>query len=223
MKISYAILCSTELEETKRLVNFLLENKNKNDEIVVVRDSGWNNVGVKPDRILLHEFLSDLEIDKKIVYEEYLFENNFSAIKNYLNSLCTGDYIFQLDADEEVSTTFISQVHDILLSNPGIELFWVPRINIVNGLTDEHVKKWGWRVTTHSMTKEQVVNYPDYQGRLYKNIPSKIMWSKPVHEKIMGAETFTFFPDHEDYCIRHVKDIQKQEQQNSLYGKIISG
>jgi len=225
MKISYGILCSTELEETKRLVNFLLENKNKNDEIVVVQDMGWPKVMVKPDRRELWDYLDYLgqEHQNKIKFENYTFENNFSAIKNYLNSLCTGDYILQLDADEEISKTFINQLHAILDANPNIELFWLPRINIVNGLTEEHIRMWNWRVTTHSMTKEKVVNYPDYQGRLYKNLPSKIMWTKPVHERISGAETFTYFPDHEDYCIHHVKDIKKQEQQNKLYGKIAHG
>lgn len=39
MKISYAITVCNELEEVKRLVNFLLSNKRKEDEIVVLADS----------------------------------------------------------------------------------------------------------------------------------------------------------------------------------------
>lgn len=225
MKISYAVLCSTELEETKRLIGFLLKHKNKNDEVVVVQDMGWNKMMVKPDRRELWDYLDDLgqEHENKIKFETYTFNNNFAAIKNYLNSLCTGDWIFQLDADEEISEILINQLHEILNANPDIELFWVPRINIVNGLTNEHVRKWNWRVTTHTMTKEQIVNYPDWQGRLYKNIPSKIVWKNKVHEQIYGAETFTYFPEHEDYCIRHIKDIKKQEQQNTKYDEIIKG
>jgi hypothetical protein len=39
MKISYAITVCNELEEVKRLVNFLLSNKRQEDEIVVLYDS----------------------------------------------------------------------------------------------------------------------------------------------------------------------------------------
>jgi hypothetical protein len=39
MKISYAITVCNELEEVKRLVNFLLSNKREEDEIVVLADS----------------------------------------------------------------------------------------------------------------------------------------------------------------------------------------
>ena len=124
-----------------------------------------------------------------------------------------------MDADEIISKYLIESLPLILNAN-DIELFYLPRINIVNGITQDHIKKWNWRLTTHTYTKEQVINYPDYQGRLYKNISSKIMWKGKVHERIIGAETFTYFPDHEEYCIRHVKDINRQESQNNLYSEI---
>ena len=39
MKISYAIPVCNEIKEIQRLIGFLLENKNKNDEIVVLYDT----------------------------------------------------------------------------------------------------------------------------------------------------------------------------------------
>jgi len=86
MKISYAVLCSTELEETKTIVEFLLANKRKEDEVVVVQDEGWNKLTVKQDRRELFYYLADLAEDDKIKFEEFVFNNNFSEIKNYLNS-----------------------------------------------------------------------------------------------------------------------------------------
>ena len=38
MKISYAITVCNELEEVKRLVNFLLSNKRKEDDLVILYD-----------------------------------------------------------------------------------------------------------------------------------------------------------------------------------------
>lgn len=223
MKISYSVLCSTELEETKRLIELLLKYKRDEDEIVVVQDSGWNKLTIKTDRRELWEYLENLSDENKIIFETYTFNNNFAEIKNYLSSECSGDYIMQLDADETISQYLIESLHLICEANRNIELFWLPRINIVNNITQEHIRKWGWKLTTHAFTKEQVINYPDYQGRLYANIPSKIMWKNNVHERIYGAETFSYFPDHEEYCIRHIKNIDKQELQNKLYSEISNG
>ena len=38
MKISYAITCYNEVEETKRLLNFLVKHSREQDEIVVFWD-----------------------------------------------------------------------------------------------------------------------------------------------------------------------------------------
>ena len=40
MKLSYAITVYNELEEIKRLIDFLLSNKREEDEIVVLWDNG---------------------------------------------------------------------------------------------------------------------------------------------------------------------------------------
>ena len=69
MKISYAITVCNELEEVKRLINFLLSNKRKEDEIVILVDiskednkelRGWLNetkqsLIIKGDPIKIHE------------------------------------------------------------------------------------------------------------------------------------------------------------------------
>ena len=100
---------------------------------------------------------------------------------------------------------------DILNSNEDMDLIFIPRINIVNGLTDTHIKKWGWKVN-----EKGYVQFPDYQTRLFKNKP-EIFWQNKVHEKIVGFKTFTNFPVDEMYCIKHVKEISRQEKQNDYY------
>ena len=117
-----------------------------------------------------------------------------------------------MDADELLSPNLIVNLEDILDANIDKEMIAVPRINIVNGLTDEHVQKWGWNVNERGW-----VNFPDFQTRLYKNNSEKIGWNGKVHERIVGFESYTSLPTDELYCIKHIKEIAKQEKQNNYY------
>ena len=103
-------------------------------------------------------------------------------------------------------------MEDILDNNVDKDMILVPRINIVNGLTDQHIQKWGWNVNERGW-----VNWPDVQTRLYKNLPDKIKWVGNVHERIAGYESYTNFPGEELYSIKHIKDIERQEKQNNYY------
>jgi hypothetical protein len=147
-----------------------------------------------------------------IQLSEQNFNNHFADWKNYLISICKGDYIFQIDADEVPNELLISQLPDLLELNPDNEVFLVPRVNTVSGLTDEHISKWGWHVMANGW-----VNWPDYQWRLWKNKP-EIRWINKVHEKLDGFATFSHLPsDTEAFCLYHPKTIEKQEKQNNYY------
>ena len=131
-----------------------------------------------------------------------------------LNSECKGDWIYQIDADELLDADLIVNLEDILDNNLDKDLILVPRINIVNGLTEEHIQKWGWNVNEKGW-----VNFPDVQTRIYKR-SSKIGWVNKVHERIVGFESYTSFPSDEVYCIKHIKDISRQEKQNEYYSTL---
>ena len=139
------------------------------------------------------------------------FDNDFAQWKNFLNSHCKGEWIFQLDADEYLTPDLIVNLVDILNTNTDKDMIVVPRINTVEGLTEEHIKKWGWNVNEKGW-----VNFPDVQTRIYKN-SDKIGWSGKVHERIVGFESYTNFPADEIYCIIHPKTIERQEKQNNYY------
>ena len=102
----------------------------------------------------------------------------------------------------------------VLEANDTIDLFWIPRVNTVEGITDEHIQKWGWEVNDSGW-----VNFPDYQGRLYKKRPN-IRWEKPVHERIVGYREHTFLPPEKGWAMIHKKEIERQENQNEFYSKI---
>jgi len=208
MKLSYAITVCNEFEETITLLTQLLNYKGENSEIVVLLDTPK-----APTELL--EYLELQANSNHIELIESEFQNDFSQWKNFLNSHCKGEWIFQLDADENLDANLIASLEDILGDNTDKEMIIVPRINIVNGLTEQHIQQWGWNVNEKGW-----VNFPDVQTRIYKNLPEKIGWINKVHERIIGFETYTVFPSEEAYCIKHIKDIERQEKQNSYYNTL---
>jgi hypothetical protein len=146
------------------------------------------------------------------------FDGDFSAHKNYLNECCEklgADFIFQVDADETLTWHLIKGMDAILESNPNVDLFYFPRMNLVNGITDEDIKKWKWQVT-YSPAYGKIINWPDPQGRLYK---AGSRWEGKVHERIK-ARTFALVPMDISWQLLHSKTIEKQRQQNAYYDSL---
>jgi hypothetical protein len=204
MKISYAITVCTEFVEIQRLINFLLKHKRPHDNIVILFDETNGDPEIET-------FLRTHSINGEFMWHKGRFEGHFADWKNKLTSLCTGDYIFQIDADEMPCTPIIESLPFLLEQNPDVDVYLVPRVNEVKGLTDAHIKKWGWNVNS-----EGWVNWPDYQWRIYKNIPS-IKWKNKVHEVLEGFKQYANLPMEEDYSLYHPKTIEKQEKQNEYY------
>ena len=205
--ISYAILVSDEYEEFKRLITQLVRLKDENDEIVVVVDSSKTNESIK----------TVLANNKNLIsYYERDLGGDFSAQKNFLFQKCTKQYVINLDADELIDENFIKNVKEVLLSNPDIEAYWVPRWNEVKGITDELIQVWGWR-----MDNQKRINWPDLQMRIIKN-NCGITWINPVHEQMNGYKTYAVLPLEKDYCIYHIKSVEKQIQQNNFYNNIVN-
>jgi len=206
MKISYAITVCNEFVEIQRLLNFLKENKRPQDEVVILYDQKNGN-----EEIAL--WLQKFNKLPNIQFWRGFFENDFAEWKNKLNRYCKGDYIFQIDADEMPSLDLINSLPEILESN-DVDLVRVPRINTVEGLTEGHIRQWGWNINEKGW-----VNWPDYQWRIYKN-DSRIRWWGHVHEKIRGHATFAELPMNESFSLYHPKTIDKQEKQNAYYNQL---
>jgi hypothetical protein len=199
MKISYAVTVCNELIEVERLLTQLLAQKHSEDEVVVLYD----NNGTKE----VLDYLQTVE-GIKLVWDN--FDGHFADWKNKLTALCTGDFIFQIDADEYLADECVDLMHQILESNPEVDLYFVPRINTVSGLTEEHIQKWGWKVVNGR------VNWPDYQTRIYRN-NSGIKWKNKVHEHIDGYKQYTVLPAVDELALIHPKTIERQEKQNAYY------
>ena len=208
MKISYAITVCNELVEIQRLLPFLIENKRKQDEIVIFYDS---NNGSKAVEDYLRAKSSETYAQFRFIH--YYFDGHFANMKNALTEACLGDYIFQIDADE-VPNLYLIQCLPLLLEANDIEVLRVPRINTVKGITQEHIQKWGWVVDSKDR-----VNWPDLQWRIYKRSP-EIRWRNKVHEVLDGYKTHAMLPLEEEFALEHYKDIERQEKQNEYYNTL---
>lgn len=212
--ISYAITVCNESVELRRLLDHLLKNILPTDEIVVQMDAGNTTQDVR-------DVLSDImfNVNDRVVALKICampLNRDFGAFKNNLNAHCKGDWIFNIDADEIPNEDLLTNMHSILdaNSNPDIGVIYIPRWNTVDGITPEHVSKWGWNLDTKDR-----INWPDYQLRLYRN-SREIYWKGKVHEVITGYKAYGTLPPEKSYALMHHKSIAKQEIQNSLYATL---
>ena len=208
INVTYAITVCNELVEITNLLNFLHPRIGIEDEILIQYDSDSVTKEVK-DYL---NIISQLNRQTKLI--EFPLNKDFASFKNNLKNHANGIFIFQIDADEIPSEYLVENIHSFLEYNKDVDLFFVPRINTVNGLTPEHIKKWGWNVNEKGW-----VNFPDYQTRLYRRT-SEIEWQGKVHERIAGYNTLSVIPAEEEYCLYHHKQIERQEKQNALYDTI---
>jgi len=206
MRISYAITVCNEFLEIQRLVQFLLRHKRLEDNIVILFDE----VNGDPE---IEAFLRSHPINGEFAWHKAKFNRHFADWKNKLSSLCSGDYIFQIDADEIPHQTLVELLPTVLKNN-DFDICLVPRVNTVEGITQEHIQKWGWRVNEKGW-----INWPDRQWRLYRNSPD-IKWENKVHERLVGFKTYTSLPEVEEMSLYHPKTIDKQEKQNQLYDNL---
>jgi hypothetical protein len=213
MKISYGLTAWIEHQELDRLLTFLAPRIDNEDEIVIVYDQNR----ATPEVIAVMEnFKRD-----NYRYYPFNFQQDWLANKNYLGEMCTGEYIFQIDADELPNEFLLQNIKTLLEDNP-VDVFIVPRINLVDDLTQEHIQQWGWKVNEKGW-----VNFPDPQKRIYRN-DSSIQWRDPedqpqVHGMVTGYKTYAELPYEEEWSLYHMKHIQKQEYQNNLYTTVLRG
>jgi len=243
--ISYLITVCNEHEELDRLLKSIFPKDE--DEVVIQYDT--NQVTSE----VLEVIERYVELNSDTIVHGESFDGDFSKYKNIANSLCKKDWIFQLDADEYPSKDLAENITDIIQSNSeSLDLIYIPRVNTVDGITIEHIKKWSWNISSDDliqnhreiekfddnffmlkhfdlvlseneiqdrlsiMYKEPIINFPDYQARLYRN-KDTIQWKGKFHETIIGASIVSRLPLDKVYCLYHPKNIDRQEKQNELY------
>lgn len=215
MKISYLVTCKNETDTLRDLLEFVwvAAQSMPEDEVVIVDDFSDNEETIK--------ILEEYRHKPRISFFQHNLYNNYGEHKNWATFNCSGDYIFQIDGDELPSIYLVgSNLHEIIQSNPEIELYFVPRVNDFVGVTPEHAVQWGWKITTSKDLNRPIVNWPDYQGRIYKKDYPRIHWFKKLHECIQGMKQYSLLPsDDECLSLWHRKTIQRQVETNLRYNR----
>ena len=201
--ISLAITVCNEHQELETLLDYLQERALSPEYEIVVQIDQDNHT---------KEVVSVI-LDRGIKHWFYPLNKDFASYKNELTKHCLGEFIFQIDADELIALEMLELLPQILKANPEVDLYYVPRINTVSGITPEHIQKWGWKY------ENERVNWPDYQTRIYRNVP-EIKWRNTVHEVIEGHKHFTVLPAVDELALIHPKTIEKQEKQNNFYNTL---
>jgi glycosyltransferase involved in cell wall biosynthesis len=203
VSITYGITVCNEHIELDKLLSCLVSNVNSNDEILVLQDV------TNKDR-LTTEVIKKYE--GKVKHIEARLNNDFASFKNLLIKHATCKYLFQIDADELPKPSLLKNLKKQLFIKAKHDCFLVPRINIVNGHTAQHIQKWNWNIN-----KDGYINFPDYQPRIIK-LNGQIHWKNKVHEVFIGYTNPTNFTDtNYDMCLLHIKDIERQQKQNDYY------
>ncbi len=203
MTISYQILCKNEGNSLKKLLNFLVTHKRKVDEINVCRDS----LGENPQTLeIINEFKSHIN------YFEREITHTIHNQKNWLAGQASGDYLFYLDADELLYGKFINALPTIIESNPEVDIYFLPRINIVEGVTQEYISERGWNVNEKGW-----INFPDVQDRLFKSNKG-IKYHEIPHGRLVNeGKKYSLLPTEEVYSIIHIKSFKKQTSDNNWH------
>jgi len=201
--ISYGITVCNEAEELDSLLTFLFKFLDENDEVIVLQDVTVKDAGVTS---VIEKY------KEKVTHKETFLNGDFASFKNELIKSATKDYLFQIDADEIPQDSLMKSIKNVLKKKSGFDMFFIPRINTVDGITEEHIIKWNW-----NLNDKNYINYPDYQMRLFK-LNKNIHWINKVHEKLIGFDKAFYFPtENFDHCLLHHKDIYRQVTQNEFY------
>lgn len=206
MIISYAITVCNELGEIQQLISFLQEHIRPEDEICVLLDKPKASQALVD---ILYKYSSSNQIKLK----ESTFQGHFADWKNELNKMCSGDVIFNIDADEMPNINLIESL-PFILENNSSDIILVPRVNVVQGITSQHLQMWGWK-----QNEKGWCQWPDHQWRIYKNTP-EVKWEGKVHEVLTGFKTYSNLPEREEYALYHYKSIGRQEKQNNFYNTL---
>jgi glycosyltransferase involved in cell wall biosynthesis len=201
--ISIAITVCNEYKELETLLDYLQERALSPEYEIIIQIDKDNYT----DEVI------SVIVNRGIKHHFFPLNKDFATYKNELIEHCSGEYIFQVDADELPNVELLNMLPGILESNPDVDVYLVPRINTVSGITEEHIQKWRWNV------EGDRINFPDYQWRIYKNIPS-IKWINKVHERLAGFKTYSTLPPQDEFCLLHPKTIERQEKQNEFYNTL---
>lgn len=133
----------------------------------------------------MHSSDATRDIAKKFTKKVFLFDDvgYVEPARNFAIGKATSDWIFILDADEEIAPGLERSIKEILV-DPEFDAYYIPRSNEVFGY---EMRKTGW--------------WPDHQLRLFKQ--GVVTWSDEIHSVPQIKGTSEYLPAHPEQAILH--------------------
>lgn len=194
MKLTYTIQVCNESRELFSLLNLLTRIIDDEDEINVIVDSTHTTDKVG---IVLDNFRDSVTT----------FNRPFDSFKKNLDfhkEKATGDYIFNIDADEMPQESLIKIIKKVI-EETGAEIIAVPRINIHPDITSEEAKEFGFNINEVGF-----INWPDFQTRVYKRC-DHVYWTDELHTKLTGSDKAVAVKPLPSVALWHIKSMDKQK------------
>lgn len=249
--ITYAITACNEREELTRLLGYLYKVLPEKSEIIVQTDENNTSAEVREllSDYSYHKMITawvqyplnnDFAAYKNNLFKhakgDWIFQIDADEVPNHelieaLPSILSGE-----DVPDVIVVPRINTVHGITADHIKE---WNWRISVIEedalmvyepikGMSSEYVELLinnGAIISKNDdlvCYHELVINFPDYQWRLYRNKP-EIRWVNKVHEKLSGHDSYGILPAEFSWCLMHRKNIQRQERQNLFYSSIMHG
>jgi len=218
MKISFAICTHNEGDYIRQLLSkltdFIRADKPSGIEYEIVVLDDYSDNSETND--ILTEFSQD------IIIKHHALNGNFAEHKNFMNSLCTGDWILNLDADEWVTDDFLGYMSMIIEANPNIDAYKIARVNTIEGLTLKHLQRWGWMITKmEQYRKIRVIDPQSDEYKLLKDFDHIISEEDGVvtyYEPIVAYPDFQMRLYKNDPKIHWIKPVHEQLVGFSRFG-----
>ena len=191
MFLSYAILTHNEGKQILNLLDQLIGHIKTSlveSEIVIVDDNSKD-----PQTQMILKKYSITYPFVAVVYRKN--EKHFADQKNVLTDLCSGEWIFNLDADETVSNEMLEMLPKLIESNPTVDAYWIPRLNIVDGLTQKHVQKWGWKISY--LNGIERMRYIDSQSEEYQFLSQNTLIINEEESLVRYKAPVVMWPDYQ--------------------------
>jgi len=184
-----SVVINTKNEE-KNLPRVIASARKIADEIVVV-DMKSEDLTVK--------------MAKKLGAKVYTFDkpvNYVEPARNYAIGKAKGEWIYLLDADEEISATLAKKIKDLSKSSKA-DYYRIPRKNIIFGKWMKYSRWW-----------------PDYKIRFFKK--GFVSWGDEIHSIPITKGKGVDLPEKEDFAIIHhnYKDLDQYFERMNRYTNI---
>lgn len=179
-------------------------NEEKNLPLAIASVRGF------ADEIVVVDMESDdrtVETAKKLGAEVFFHKKVgfVEPARNYAISKTKGDYVFILDADEEITPKLAKKLKQI--AHPATaDYYRIPRKNIIFGKWIKHSRWW-----------------PDYNIRFFKK--GFVSWNEVIHSVPMTKGKGMDLPEKEEYAIIHnnYSSIEGYLERMNRYSTIQSG